>query len=180
MHGHWLVSLQGLPEAGKAWDTDVSKQLLEEAERGKVDALSGLCGDIHWKASLFRQGRMFHLQGRWTGAIRRTCSRCNAEFDWQVSGQTERDFQMAGSPPRVDENESECDFLAPPGLIDLLDVLREDVWLAWKADVVCQESCKGLCPECGADLNREACQCSKDDDDHPFAVLRKLRPGMEA
>ena len=179
MHGHWLVTLQGLPDAGRSWDAVVAKKLLEESEHGKVDALKGLCGDMHWCVTLARQGGMYHLQGQWSGKIRRTCSRCNAEFDWPVSGQTERDFQMVDSLPRENDIESECDFLVPPGVIDLLDVLREDVWLAWKADVICSDACKGLCPHCGADLNRETCQCGGDNEDHPFAVLRRLKQGMK-
>ena len=179
MHGQWLVTLQGLPDAGRSWDVDVAKKLLEDGEYGKVDALSGLCGDMHWQATLGRQGRMYHLFGQWTGEIKRSCSRCNAEFNWQLSGRTERNFQMVDSLPRDEDNESDCDFLAPPGVIDLLDILREDVWLAWKADVVCSDSCKGLCPQCGADLNREACPCGKENGDHPFAVLLRLKTGME-
>lgn len=178
VHRQWLVTLQGLPDAGRMWDADISRKLLEDVDQGKVDALSDLCGDMHWQVSLTHQGQLFHLQGRWSGAIRRRCSRCNAEFDWPVSGQTERDFQMGTARPE-EGDESECEFLSPPGLIDLLDVLREDVWLAWKADVICRDSCRGLCPHCGADLNRESCQCGKGGEDHPFAALRRLKTGME-
>ena len=178
MHRQWLVTLQGLPDAGRSWDADVARRLLEDAAHGKVDALSGLSGDMHWHVSLVHQGQLFHLQGQWSGAIRRSCSRCNAEFDWQLTGETERDFQM-GTAPAGHGDESECEFLPPPGLINLLDVLREDVWLAWKADVICSDSCKGLCPSCGADLNREACQCDRIDEGHPFAALRRLKAGLE-
>lgn len=172
MHRHWLVTLQGLPDSGRAWDENVTRRLLEDPEHGTVDALSGLCGDMHWNLSLEHQNDLFHLHGQWQGAMKRACSRCNAEFDWQMSGRTERNFQM-GSPP--DEDENECEYLAAPGKIDLLDVLREDVWLAWKADVICSDACRGLCPECGCNLNTEACRCEKDDSDHPFAALRKFK-----
>jgi len=172
VHRHWLVTLQGLPGSGRAWDEDVSRYLLEDASHGAVDALSGLCGDMHWNVSLEHQDDLFHLHGQWQGAIKRACSRCNAEFDWKIDGRTERFFQL-GSPP--DKNQCEWEYLAAPGMIDLLDVLREDVWLAWKADVVCSDSCRGLCPECGCNLNTEACRCDKNDGDHPFTALRKLK-----
>jgi uncharacterized protein len=167
-----LVTLQGLPDSGRTWDENVSRCLLEDTEHGTVDALSGLCSDMHWNLSLEHRDDLFHLHGQWHGAMKRACSRCNAEFDCQIDGRTERVFQM-GPPP--DENESECECLAAPGKIDLLDVLREDVWLAWKADVICSDACKGLCPGCGCNLNTEACQCENEDSDHPFAALRKLK-----
>lgn len=174
MHQHWLVTLQGLPDSGRAWNEDVARRLLEDTEHGTVDALSGLCGDMHWDLSLEHQDDLFHLHGQWHGAIKRSCSRCNVEFDFQFDGRTERDFQI-GSPPDEIENENECEYLVAPGRIDLLDVMREEVWLAWKADVICSDACKGLCPECGCDLNTETCQCGKDNSDHPFAALGKLK-----
>jgi len=127
---------------------------------------------MFWHASLEYRGEVFRLHGQWQGAIKRSCSRCNAAFDWQISGRTERDYKM-GSPSNDDE--SECEYLAAPGLIDLIDVLREDVWLAWKADVICADSCKGLCPGCGCNLNTQACRCEQDDSEHPFAALRTLK-----
>jgi uncharacterized protein len=175
VYRHWLVTLQGLPDSGRTWDENVARHLLEDTEHGTVDALSGLCGDIHWNLSLEHQNDLFHLHGRWHGAVRRACSRCNVEFDWQVDGRTECDFQI-GSCPLEDESESE--YLSVPGKIDLLDVLRENIWLAWKADVICSDSCRGLCPKCGCNLNTQVCQCGKEDSDHPFASLRKLKLGV--
>ncbi len=172
MSRHWLVTLQGLPDSGRAWDENVSRHLLEDTEHGTVDALSGLCNDMHWKLLLDHRDNLFYLHGQWHGVIKRKCSRCNAEFGCHIEGWTERSFQMGSSP---DENENECECLAVPGKIDLLDVMREEVWLAWKADVICSDTCKGLCSGCGCSLNIEACRCEKDGRDHPLAALRKLK-----
>ena len=45
--------------------------------------------------------------------------------------------------------------------------------------VLCDEDCKGLCPKCGANLNKETCSCSEtasDEDyiDPRFAKLKDL------
>ena len=45
--------------------------------------------------------------------------------------------------------------------------------------VLCNEDCEGLCPECGANLNKETCSCSEtasDEDfiDPRFAKLKDL------
>ncbi len=49
--------------------------------------------------------------------------------------------------------------------IDLTDDVREELLLALPAYFHCSEDCKGICPRCGADLNREPCQCPQNGDD---------------
>ncbi|MDQ7000649.1 MAG: DUF177 domain-containing protein [Mariprofundus sp.] len=176
MQRHWLVTLQNLAATGRQWDTDVSGVLLQDQETGSVRALSDLVSDVHWRAELEHVGDVYRLCGQWHGLIRRQCSRCNAEFDWQAEGQSAWEFQL-GDEPQQAESESVCEYVAPPGEINLLDLLREDIWLAWKADVICSDSCQGLCQGCGVDLNREPCQCAQDNSDHPFAALRDLKLG---
>jgi len=174
MDRHWFVTLQKLSASGRQWDIDMPKALLEDKAFGDVDVLTGLCGDLHWKLLLERKDRLFQFSGEWQGAMKRSCSRCNASFECQFSGKTERIFKL-GVASNDDDSEDECEYLAPPGEINLVDVLREDVWLAWKADVICSDSCKGMCQGCGVNLNREACQCKQDKRDHPFAALRDLK-----
>jgi len=41
--------------------------------------------------------------------------------------------------------------------IDLRPAVREELALAVPAYVVCREDCRGLCPQCGNDLNAGPC-----------------------
>ncbi|MFQ5344327.1 MAG: DUF177 domain-containing protein [Mariprofundus sp.] len=174
MQRHWLVTLQNLAATGRQWDANVSGSLLQDQGIGSVQALSGLSSDVHWQVELERVGDVYRLWGQWQGLIRRQCSRCNVEFDWQAEGRTAWEFRV-GEDPQDAESDSVCEYMAPPGEINMLDLLREDIWLAWKADVICSDSCRGLCQGCGVDLNRETCQCAQDKSDHPFAALRGLK-----
>jgi len=178
MQRHWLVTLQNLAATGRQWDTNVSGSLLQDQRTGSVQALSGLSSDVHWRVELERVGDVYRLCGQWQGLIRRQCSRCNVEFDWQAEGRTAWEFRI-GEGSQDAESDSACEYVAPPGEINMLDLLREDIWLAWKADVICSDSCRGLCQGCGVDLNRETCQCAQDKSDHPFAALRGLKLDSE-
>lgn len=60
-------------------------------------------------------------------------------------------------------------------VIDLDEILREQVFLALPTSLLCRQSCKGLCQQCGADLNKEKCSCDSTDLSSPFAVLRQLK-----
>ncbi len=174
MQRRWLVTLQNAPANGRQWDSDVPAALLMDRAYGSVDVLRDLCGDLHWHLELERNGELFLLQGQWQGSMRRSCSRCNADFRWQMKGQTSRTYRLGVDPdPKCDDDV--CEYVALPGELNLVDLLREDVWLAWKADVICSESCKGLCQGCGVNLNIDACCCKEDLSGHPFAALAALK-----
>jgi uncharacterized protein len=53
------------------------------------------------------------------------------------------------------------DFEITPGLeyIDLGEEIRQELILANPAKVLCSKDCKGICPKCGANLNKEKCKC---------------------
>ena len=39
--------------------------------------------------------------------------------------------------------------------------IREEVFLSWPMKCLCKEDCKGICPGCGRNLNKEDCICNK-------------------
>ena len=58
--------------------------------------------------------------------------------------------------------------------IDVDEVVKEQILLAVPTRMLCREDCKGICPECGKDLNTGECQCVKDDIDPRWAALKNL------
>jgi uncharacterized metal-binding protein YceD (DUF177 family) len=68
--------------------------------------------------------------------------------------------------------------MPPSGQIDLSDDVRSAYIAAIPIRVVCSDSCRGLCPKCGADLSRAACRCgAKKPGDSMKSVLdRALGP----
>ena len=65
----------------------------------------------------------------------------------------------------------------PAGLpvVDLADDVRQTVLLAVPLKLLCKEECKGLCPRCGADLNKESCTCPPEVLDARWETLRRFR-----
>ena len=53
------------------------------------------------------------------------------------------------------------------------DLVTEDIWLAIPARFLCKEDCKGLCSQCGTDLNDSQCGCKKEIDPR-LAALQQL------
>ncbi|HQU36706.1 MAG TPA: DUF177 domain-containing protein, partial [Anaerolineales bacterium] len=58
--------------------------------------------------------------------------------------------------------------------IDLAPMLREYALLEVPINPLHDEECKGLCIECGQDLNLKDCGHSQGNEDSPFSVLKKL------
>jgi uncharacterized protein len=59
--------------------------------------------------------------------------------------------------------------------LDLGPAVREQLVLRIPAYVVCGEACRGLCPQCGVDLNRGTCDCVPAGEEGPWAALKKIK-----
>jgi len=80
------------------------------------------------------------------------CSRCLAE----ISDEIVVDFQELFEYPDADESSQDDEtFLLEEDLIDLEPVIRDALVLTLPLAPLCSEDCLGLCPECGADINKE-------------------------
>jgi len=53
--------------------------------------------------------------------------------------------------------------------------MHEQFVLSLPMKPLCSEGCKGLCPVCGTNLNRNTCDCKPVWEDPRFAALRELR-----
>jgi uncharacterized protein len=58
--------------------------------------------------------------------------------------------------------------------IDLGQLVMEQLQLALPMKPLCDVACKGLCPQCGTNLNTGACNCSEKWEDPRLAALRSL------
>ncbi len=59
--------------------------------------------------------------------------------------------------------------------IDMAPAVREHVMLELPAAPLCREDCAGICPVCGIDRNRSACECDTSVRDDRWAALDGLR-----
>lgn len=59
--------------------------------------------------------------------------------------------------------------------VELADVLTEQLQLLVPFQPLCSEDCKGICAQCGADLNKGRCACSKLQKNNSFSALKNIR-----
>jgi uncharacterized protein len=60
------------------------------------------------------------------------------------------------------------------GMLDVVELLREQFQLALPMKPLCSEACRGLCPECGTNRNRNECACAPAWEDPRLAPLKNL------
>ncbi|MDQ6955748.1 MAG: DUF177 domain-containing protein [Mariprofundaceae bacterium] len=169
------INLQDISAAGKSWNMDVSAAVLMDVNRGDVNALKHVCHDAHWQGVIERAYGVYTLRGEWSVSLLRQCDRCMGEFEWASKGDSTRSYAFEEQLDMDEEERADIEIVSPPGALNLVDVLREEVWLAWKPCVICKDSCKGLCQGCGVNLNHDVCQCKGDHSDNPFAALAKMK-----
>lgn len=111
------------------------------------------------------------------------CARCLEPIVQKVT----RKFDLLYRPLGVDAGkeemsvttaEAEIAYYQGEGLL-LEDVLREQVLLALPLKAICQEDCKGLCPQCGRNLNQEQCNCAEPLEDPRWSALKGIREKLQ-
>ena len=60
------------------------------------------------------------------------------------------------------------------GLLDIVELLREQFQLALPMKPLCSAACRGLCAQCGTNLNRTECVCGPAWEDPRLAPLKSL------
>jgi DUF177 domain-containing protein len=120
-----------------------------------------LTGPLAIGGSLERAGASgFYWHGTLQGQVISTCRRCLTEFVTPVSEAIEVVFS---TDPDLQDDPSVYPLSEPLTHVDVRPAVREELVLAVDAYPLCREDCRGLCPRCGADLNRGACECAPTD-----------------
>jgi uncharacterized protein len=138
---------------------------------------------IRFEVRAVRAESYIEIGGTFFGRARLTCSRCLAEFFLDLQD----DFSLTYLPrPEMPEqmrpgeeaelSTDEIGLIPFDGdRIDLREGLQEQLVMALPVKPLCRPDCRGICPRCGADLNRSACRCTGSSVDPRLAVLRNLK-----
>jgi uncharacterized protein len=119
------------------------------------------------------------IRGTLSVTIGAPCDRCLETATFPVEKRFDLDYHPAeeitsGGEDEIEEVESEVAYYEGDRL-DLNEVLREVVLLALPMQLVCNETCKGICPDCGSNRNQQSCDCQQRTVDDRWNQLRNLR-----
>jgi uncharacterized protein len=106
-----------------------------------------------------------------------SCNRCLKVYEQPMHVNFEEQFyptvDVVSGLPLAPFDEEEVFPIDDHHLVDLTEAIRQNVLTALPMVTICQEDCKGLCSQCGKDLNLGPCECEPEVDTR-LSVLQKL------
>lgn len=162
------ILISDIPDEGL--DIDIDEKIDSEYPR----LLSPVKTTIH----VDKIGDEILLRGSISADVGLKCSRCLRDFEREMQIDVDVVYhslsELKGEEKyEIKEDELDTGFYLE-GEIDLDELLLEQIILNIPMKPLCSESCKGLCPKCGRDLNIEDCECEKKGIDPRFEKLKKL------
>ena len=129
-----------IPEEGKDLEGEEKPEVLALEKDAGAEAIGPLQYELH--------AQCIEKELIVTGAVgvdvRFACARCADAFTTRVE---DHSFFCEKEVENLHET------------LDLTDEVRETIILAFPNYPLCGESCRGLCPRCGVNLNRAKCGC---------------------
>lgn len=166
----------------KLKSTAQSRQSVQLTE--KVDAAAygypelNLQGPLQFSGQMENAAPFLELHGTVQARLQLTCSRCLAQFELSLRAEIAEAF--TNKPEAMSEDdEYEVGFFSGDE-IDVAPALLKALLLELPMQPLCQPDCLGLCPDCGADLNRGKCNCNHQNIDIRFSKLQSLLQSMQA
>lgn len=151
----------------------------DPSEVAMADDVYRIVAPVHLGFDVHKDKDKFRLVGTARTELELSCSRClepfrllvDVAFDQRYLPQTDA---TAEQETEVGEDDLETSFYRDEQ-IDLNELLREQFYLVLPMKPLCREECKGLCPQCGTDLNTGTCDCAPAWEDPRLAALRELK-----
>lgn len=146
-------------------------------------------------AEVTNSGRSYRVKGEIRTTLDLFCDRCLAPIKRPVVIHFEEDFRQRGQRgPRGQEdsiwtyegdamesgeqdassvalNSDETDTLFDGDVFTLDDVVRDYLMVEVPVKAVCHEDCRGICPQCGQNMNESECSCRQEAIDPRLAGL---------
>lgn len=168
---------------------DKSTEISEDLPGSAFPVLSGMIDSgeavittpVHVEITALHEFDHVRVSGRVEAGIRLSCSRCCSEYEDRLSSTFVLFYTKAREAGALQDEEvelSETDLVSVTyqgDEIDLTPEVDEQIVMELPLKPLCSEECRGLCSQCGADLNAEKCGCHREAHSLAFGALKDLK-----
>jgi uncharacterized protein len=116
---------------------------------------------------------MLILSAKIKANLEMICPRCLDTFIYPIDIDIEERFTTNRS---TEDDEA---IVVMDDVLDITEIVETSIISTLPIKRVCKDDCKGLCQECGCNLNYNTCSCHKEDVDIRFEALKGLFDNKE-
>lgn len=118
----------------------------------------------------------YYCQGYVSVPVEEECSRCLSMFHSELAGDLSFVVKTdAGDSVLAGDEGAEVLFVKTSDpIVEMNDLIRQALVLSIPMKPLCSSECKGLCLNCGVNLNEETCECKSEEIDERWEGLRDL------
>ncbi len=161
-----LIDLEPLLQGGK---TKLELDAAFDFSNEELDGGYPFSSPVSVKGSIVNRAGIVTMEAAASCTMQYICDRCAAPAEKQLC------VPMAHTLVAELNREDDADayIVIPDGKLDLAQLTWEDLLLFLPSKLLCRDDCKGICPQCGKNLNEGTCECKKEIDPR-FAALLDL------
>ncbi|MDD5711815.1 MAG: DUF177 domain-containing protein [Smithellaceae bacterium] len=170
------INISQIPEEGLNLQIEKDEAWFRQAMPAELGEHGISAAEITCRLQRVRE--TVYVEGEIKAELSAACGRCLEEIKLPLAGS----FRYTLIPaPKEYAEESELSAEDMDSLyyeeeaVDLDPIIVEQVILQIPMKILCREDCKGLCPQCGANLNKGKCSCPEKPVDERLAVLKNLK-----
>lgn len=141
---------------------DVLTQITVSGETYPVIQTKPLLIDVKSKGN-----RKLHLEYAGAANVVIPCARCLEPVEYPVQFEGEYDVDQT-------DPEDESDFFIYDKELHPEFLFMDEILVHWPIRVLCKEDCKGICSQCGANLNNTVCECDRRVPDPRMAAIKDI------
>lgn len=172
----YLLPLLNLPEDGKEVTIDDQSVWLDRLREFKMDCR--VISPLKSRLTIWLSQDGCLIRGTLEGTVAEPCNRCAEDAIIEINSSYDEFEEIPEEPrgPHKGENsESHIVFDEHTPMLNLAEVAWEQFMLSIPVNPLCKPDCKGLCTQCGANLNQGSCSCAHEESDPRMAALRNLK-----
>lgn len=137
-------------------------------------------GPVAVDLKLTNAGSRILVEGSLRTRVQLVCSRCAGDYDGALDVRVDEQFLPHDSPEVPGDEELEPEqlsvFTYQNDEIEIDEVVRQNLVASLPGRPLCAGTCRGLCSQCGVNLNEKACECQPEASIDPrWGALRELQ-----
>lgn len=128
--------------------------------------------EVEYQLSLANADGAIVVDGMIEAELNALCNRCLGSMEYHMEARFQETYYDNAIPQPEGLQPDWVPFSGDQ--IDITPEVIQTILVNLPMRFLCRDDCRGLCPVCGADLNKQRCRCTHDDTDPRLAKLKDL------